>query len=173
VYIKNFLKHQKASGNVQLGISNGMADVPEEILHKIHKLDNTPPSHIGHSLKLKPELKLESELEPKGTATSVAPDKRNTDVEYIFDLFETHTGFRPKPIKAKNGFDLNRAAALRMAKKYGREDMSAMMEMVFAQMKKDRYFSSATNPLEFEEKLPKFKMRLDQLKSSSGIIEIK
>lgn len=63
VYIKNFLKHQKASGNVALGINNGLNDVPAEIMAKIKTISDTPPSHPSHSLK--PKLELELEPKPK------------------------------------------------------------------------------------------------------------
>jgi hypothetical protein len=142
----------------------------QEVEHKKNSNDTTNGTQKETNNNVKKEKNVKN-IDTK-VSMSVAPDNRNQDVEFIFDLFETFTGFRPKPIKAKNGFDLNRAAALRMVKKYGREDMAAMVEQVFAQMKKDRYFTSATNPLEFEEKLPKFKLRLDQLNSSTGVIKI-
>ncbi len=70
IYIKNFLKHQKASGNVQLGIENGMTEVPSDILAKIKLIEDTPPSQVGHSLKLKLESELKLEPKPKRSKMS-------------------------------------------------------------------------------------------------------
>lgn len=63
VYIKNFRKHQKSSGNIEQGIKNGLEQVAPSILAKIKQFDNTPPTQGGHSPKLKPEL--EYKPEPK------------------------------------------------------------------------------------------------------------
>jgi hypothetical protein len=66
ICIKNFLKHQKASGNVKLGVENGKKDIPSDILAKIKELLDTPPCVGGHSPIL--ELKSELELEGKGVS---------------------------------------------------------------------------------------------------------
>ena len=54
VYIKNFLKHQKASGNVKLGIENGLNDVPSEIMAQIRALEDTPTYDLDTASNLNP-----------------------------------------------------------------------------------------------------------------------
>lgn len=44
ICIKNFQKHQKASGNIKLGIEKGMSEVPEEILAGLREKSDTPSS---------------------------------------------------------------------------------------------------------------------------------
>ena len=38
IFVKNFLKYQKSSGNVDLGIKNGISCVPKQIMAKILKI---------------------------------------------------------------------------------------------------------------------------------------
>ena len=38
VWIKNFAKHQKASGNVKLGIEKGLSEVPKQIMAQIKEI---------------------------------------------------------------------------------------------------------------------------------------
>lgn len=104
VYIKNFLKHQKASGNVQLGVDNGLNEVPSEIMAKIKLIGDTPPSHPQHSLKLKLESELKSELELEDNLCGA---KAPTPSEIMFK-FINETEYQEKIINALVEKGLNR-----------------------------------------------------------------
>lgn len=62
ICVKNFTKHQKASGNVKLGVEKGLIDVPEQVMAKIRQLLDTGGTQGVHSPKPEPESELESEL---------------------------------------------------------------------------------------------------------------
>jgi hypothetical protein len=49
IYIKNFLKHQKASGNVKLGMEAGIKEVPSSIMALIKAKMDTPPLVPQHT----------------------------------------------------------------------------------------------------------------------------
>lgn len=91
IYIKNFLKHQKASGNVKLGIENGQNAVPKQIMALIKGIDNTPPSQVEHS----PKLELESELELEhevGKPTSIKYEPKDMELsELLLSLIRNNT----------------------------------------------------------------------------------
>lgn len=91
-------------------------------------------------------------LPEKGTAL-VKKDNRNPDVEFVLSLFEKEIGVRPSPMKVKNGFDLNRASADRLVKKYGREGIESMLTAVFKAQVEDKYCRGSTSPYEFEKNL--------------------
>jgi len=91
IYIKNFIKHQKTSGNVKLGIENGLKEIPNEIMSKFNKELDTPPCVIdkpSHSLKLELESELESEFEFEPKVLSDKSDEQlNQDVKAIIDYW--------------------------------------------------------------------------------------
>jgi len=74
IYIKNFLKHQRSSGNVKLGIEKGLQDVPSHIMAKTGLTDDTPPSDPRHSPipEPKPEPKLKD---------YILPEKENKEIK--------------------------------------------------------------------------------------------
>lgn len=66
ICIKNFTKHQKASGNIKAGIEKGRAEVPKNIMATISQRLDTPPSDPPQTpLRGTPDrgMELESELE--------------------------------------------------------------------------------------------------------------
>jgi hypothetical protein len=154
VFIKNFLKHQKSSGNVQLGIENGMQEVPSEIIAKIKAIKDTPPSHIRHSLKLKPKLELESELELKLEPTS-KPDGLQDEVNQIMDIF-----YKINP-SLNYGNRTQREAVNWGLKKWGLNEMLRMVEYAVSIQGRD-YAPVITTPLEFKNKIAKVKIFKDQ-----------
>jgi len=81
VGIKNFTKHQKASGNVQKGIENGLNEVPVKIMADLKQILNTGYTQGEHSPK--PELKLEPELKLKPEPQVAKPQDV---VNYFFQL---------------------------------------------------------------------------------------
>lgn len=116
VYIKNFLKHQKSSGNVQLGIKNGFSGVPEKIMAKIKALGDTGGSQGGHSPILEPEL--ESKPEPKQSAKA-----DSVLVNEIIELFRevnpsVNILFKRKP---------ERDAVQRLLETHGSEKLRAII----------------------------------------------
>lgn len=106
--------------------------------------------------------KVNNLLSTKVDNKSKAPDKRNPDIETVYSLFEKHLGIRPKPIKAKNGFDLNRGACHRLIKQHGVANLSKMLLLVFQHQSKDRYCRTSTNPLDFEKNLAWYKTYFDK-----------
>lgn len=103
---------------------------------------------------------------PKGIAK--APDNRNPDIEFILNLFKEHYGIPIKPIKGKNGFDLNRGAAQRLVKQFSREGIKAMLEKVWQIQSKDKFCRISTNPLEFEKNIIWYKEYFSKERSSSA-----
>jgi hypothetical protein len=88
VWVKNFLRHQKASGNVALGIKNGYSTVPSNILTKIKEIEghrgDTGETQEGHSPKLELELELELEgIAEKNSAIEVIPDLLKAKQKHI------------------------------------------------------------------------------------------
>lgn len=84
VYVKNFQKHQKASGNIQAGIKNALKDVPPEIMKKIDEINGSEGGQRGVSIDETPEyeLELESKLKLKDSAKSATQKL----VNYFFEL---------------------------------------------------------------------------------------
>lgn len=74
IYIKNFEKHQRMSGSIEIGIKKGLEEIPTEIMAKIKEIDthtpHTPPTHPPHTdiSKLESKLKLESKPKSKPEA---------------------------------------------------------------------------------------------------------
>lgn len=120
VYIKNFLKHQKASGNVKLGIENGLKEVPSEIMAKISKLSDTPPTQGKHSLKLELESELESELEVEDRKKIPPPKKEKQDYK-IIDEFLKEIQTILGATKWASAQQWTRVYAQKCLKEYGKE----------------------------------------------------
>jgi len=86
VWVKNFTKHQKACGNVQLGVEKALKDVPPSIMDKIKGIQDQRGSEGGQrgvtppKSELEFESELELELEPEGAA------KPQDVVNYFFEL---------------------------------------------------------------------------------------
>ena len=108
--------------------------------------------------------------------TAVAVKKKNPylpDVLFVYDIFKKHFGSSPKPIKAKNGFDLQYAASKRLVKVHTRPVLKKMLEFVLDYQNKDKYCRISTSPLEFEKNYNWYKTYLEQKKnkSSGGILK--
>jgi hypothetical protein len=149
VYIKNFLKHQKASGNVKLGIDNGLKEVPSDIMAKIKLIDNTPPYVKEQSLKLElelePKLKLEdSELSPLVNKVMEVFHKSNPTMNW--------------------GNKTTRKACVEMIKKFTLEKTIEMAKKVVA-VQGQQFAPVATTPYQMKENLAKFKIYFDKQKS--------
>ncbi len=67
INVKNFIKHQRASGNIKIGIKNGLKEVPDHILAKIKEENRHTTLSPKHSpiLELESKLKLKSKEEEK------------------------------------------------------------------------------------------------------------
>lgn len=84
VYVKNFLKYQKASGNIEIGIANASKEVPPEIFAKIKDIDPQtplrPPSDtpMTENLNLNLNLNLSAKAEVRKCATALSAFGRPT-----------------------------------------------------------------------------------------------
>ena len=155
VGIKNFLKHQKSSGNVKIGIENGLNEVPKEIMAKISKVWNTPPTQGGHSPILELESELESELELKdATPQGVA------DIPEIINLFKT---INPSYKKWFANIT-QRGAVERMLKEHGREKIENLIKAL-PETNVIKYMPVITTPLQLEDKMAAL---IFNLKKESG-----
>ena len=83
IQIKNFLKHQKTSGNVKLGIENGLKEVPPQILAKLKDNLDIGGTQGTHSLKLELESELESEYKENPKSSRFTPPSLIAVSEYI------------------------------------------------------------------------------------------
>jgi hypothetical protein len=88
IYIKNFIKHQKASGNIKQGIENGLKEIPANIMAKIKLIDNTGGTQGGHSpiSESESESEIESEIEIKSKS-------KETDIQKIVNYFFSLKGW--------------------------------------------------------------------------------
>ena len=155
IYIKNFLKHQKASGNIQLGIENGLKDVPKPIMAKIKELSDTPPTQGGHS----PKSEYESESESKDATPSVAGNEVNT----IINLFKSVNPSYKKLFSNKT----QRSAVERMLKEHGVEKLKWVLN-VLPKTNLQKYMPMITTPNQLEDKLATLIFNLKK-ESSKGI----
>jgi hypothetical protein len=113
IYVKNFLKHQKASGNVRLGIEAGLNEVPPEILTKIKEISNTPTSDPQHTpdtaynlninLNSNINIKAKEQTVPKGTTLQelIEPLKSRYNPKMIEDFLNYWTEKNPNGKKEK------------------------------------------------------------------------
>lgn len=67
VWVKNFTKHQKASGNIQQGVDRALKEVPSSIMAQIKGIDNTGESDPPQTPPTppKPEFEFEPEIKTK------------------------------------------------------------------------------------------------------------
>lgn len=130
IYIKNFIKHQKTSGNVKLGIENGLKEIPKEIMSKFNKELDTPLCVIDtprHSpiLELESEFELESKSEPEistivETANAEQVDNRNKDINWLIDEFQNIMSFKSSGTK-------DRFMAKHLLNNFSKEQLTAML----------------------------------------------
>lgn len=136
VYIKNFLKHQKASGNVQAGIENGMGQVPSEIMAKIREVLDTPPTQGRHSPKL--ELESELELKPKVYVAKATDWILKEEVEkcitdkrrhvQVIGVWIKHTGLAPENMEQLSSIIKRYSKPALLLKGYSNEDIETTIE---------------------------------------------
>lgn len=93
---------------------------------------------------------------------------RLAEIEAVMSTFKYLTGVNPVPIKAANGFDLNRGAALRLVKKFGKKRVNERLIRIFDEMKKDQYCRRVTNPIELERNWVWYDMRFNRKNEAGG-----
>ena len=95
------------------------------------------------------------------------------DIGYVMELFRRAFGTCPKPVKNDTGKDLNALVAGRLVKKFTREGLRGMLELIFRCQKVDKYCKICTNPLDFEKNYIWYQTYLEQKKKgiSGGILK--
>ena len=101
ICIRNFLKHQKSSGNVNKGIQNGLKEIPPEILAKLKDFLNTPPSvsdtaqYFNFNLNLNPSGEKNSKSN-FSTSTKKSKDffSNQKDQDDLIDRLKTDEKFK-------------------------------------------------------------------------------
>jgi hypothetical protein len=137
-----------------------------------HKPDNKP-DNANDNAKITSDknridkIRIDKNIKEKKTTTAVAVigHKTHEDITFVYDIFKNHYGVSPKSIKAKDGrFDLNAAAAKRLVKVHGRENLETMLKFTLKYQYTDKFCRISTNPLEFEKNYTWYKTYFEQKK---------
>jgi len=145
IYVKNFIKHQKASGNVKLGIENGFSLVPKKIMAKIKAIEDTGGSQGVHSPILEP--KPESELEPQ---TKKSSHEDGGKINELLELFRVVNPSVNILFKRKS----EREALSRLIKDHGEEKLRDIIAFL-PRSNASPYAPTITTPISLERDLGK------------------
>lgn len=165
VYIKNFLKHQKASGNVKLGIDNGLQEVPSEIMAKIKQIDQHTPLCPKHKVDTAYNLNsnLNSNLNLNNLPKGNIEDKQlNQDIKSVMDIF-----YKINPT-LNWGNKTYRKSIEALFKAYGVEQTLNLAAAAVSNQGKD-YCPGITNPYKLKEKATDLIIFLGKQKNKSNL----
>jgi hypothetical protein len=162
IYLKNFQKHQRINDKMRVGIENVYKSIPKHILAKIDRLSKTIKdfdiSKLKSESKLKPKLKLESEI------ISTTDEPWREGVNQVFKVFyETvnpQINFGRKPW---------REAAKELVERYGAEETVALAKLAVS-IQGQPFSPVITNPYQLKEKLSAlqiFTVKLNQPKKGA------
>jgi len=148
IYIKNFQKHQKSSGNIQAGIKNALKDIPDNIIKKVNEINNSQTEVRGTSdYPQTPEKELKLNLiklnlikdiaSPFGDATAKTDKKplgHKETIKYFHDKVKTECGDTPVINGGKDG-----AAVKKALSKYKPEEIKKIIDFYLESEKVEKF----------------------------------
>ena len=148
VYIKNFAKHQAVNDSIIKGIEVAKNTIPEEIINKIKKIDQTPPSLSPDSPQdptyLNPNLNPNSNIKYN---TNIA-EINSADIICLLDLFSSMN----PAIKRMYGNKTQRKACSGLIETYGLERIKKIITETLPKTNGLQFFPTITTPLQLQDK---------------------
>lgn len=162
IYIKNFLKHQKSSGNIKVGIENGLKEVPKEIMDKINKVSLYKPKskHTPLCPKHSPILESESEFESE---LEVSATKDKKQIDFLINEF--------KPINPTINFGniTERKSIKEMLKQFGYEKLLGTIKFAVS-VQGQQYAPVITTPYQLKANMGKLMVYYQKENNKKPII---
>jgi hypothetical protein len=153
VYIRNFVKHQKAFGNIKEGIEASRKRAPKAILDKITQIEDEKglsrvESPLSRTRRPKNENENENENEKKKEIVLQAEpaEKASNEINKVIEVF-----YKFNPM-IKFGNTSQRKAVDRMIKRLGFEKTLASA-IVAIEIQGKPYSPTITSPIQLENKL--------------------